>query len=39
MWMYFISRAAISSFAMGCSCAIAIYTGKTPLKFIKEEKK
>ena len=39
MWMYFISRAAISSFAMGCSCAIAIYTGKTPLKVIKEEKK
>ncbi len=39
MWMYLISRAAISSFAMGCSCAIAIYTGKTPLKFFKEKKK
>ncbi len=38
MWM-FLTRAAISAFSMGCSCAIALYTGKTPLKFIKTEGK
>ena len=38
MWL-FLTRAALSAFAMGSSCAIALYTGKAPLKFLKEVKK
>jgi len=33
----FLARTTLTSFIIGCECAIAIYTGKTPLKFLKSE--